>query len=91
MNMSANQDNVKKENLEHPQFRFKHLKQLVGEHDYTKHYNHHWKLQVAYFKNSETNELLFEDVHDEFFANDNDGRGEYKITKEEYKEDYKKR
>ncbi len=89
MNMSTNQTNVVKEALEHPATRFKFLKKLVGEHSYAKHYDRHWKLQIAYFKNAETGELLFEDVPDVYFADE--GEGEHEITLEEYKKDYKQK
>lgn len=88
MNMSTSQSNVVKEALEQPQHRFKFLKKLVGEHNYAKHYDRHWKLQVAYFKNVKTGELLFEDVPDVYFADD--GEGEYMIEAEDYKKEYKK-
>lgn len=89
MNMSTNQSNVVKKALEHPEFRFKFLKKLTGDHEYSKHYNRHWKLQVAYFKNAETGQLLFEDVPEEFFADD--GEGEYMIESEDYKKEYERK
>ncbi len=89
MNMSTSQVNVVKVALEHPEFRFKFLKKLTGNHSYNKHYDRHWKLQVAYYKDAESGKLLFEDVPEEFFADD--GEGEYVIAPEDYKKDYEKK
>ena len=71
--------------LPHPIIRFKHLKRKVGDKMW-KHYEKlHWKLEVAYSKNIETNAPDWFEVQDDYFYDNGEGNGEIQITLEEYR------
>lgn len=73
--------------LSAPIMRFKHLKVKKGDPQWAHYERHHWKLQIAYSINKETERPDWFDVVDEYFYDDGEGQDEKEISFEEYQSD----
>jgi len=69
-----------------PIFRFKHVKNKVGDPRWSHYEKLHWKLQVAYSINTTDKTPDWFDVIDEYFYDDGVNT-EVKISIEEYRSD----
>jgi hypothetical protein len=72
--------------IQTPVLRFKHLKQKVGDKQWSHYERHHWKLQVAYSVNKKSGEYEWYNIQDQYFYDDGNGN-EQEITLKEYRSD----